>query len=53
MDTNYRIIRKLKNSFTLLFSVGLFSVLPIQKASAQGCNPLQPYDQIQSGFHTT
>jgi gliding motility-associated-like protein len=23
------------------------------RAQSSGCNPLQPYDQIQSGFHTT
>ncbi|MEZ4890268.1 MAG: hypothetical protein R2779_06805 [Crocinitomicaceae bacterium] len=30
--------------FALLYSSGL---------QAQGCNPNNPYDQIQSGFHTT
>jgi large repetitive protein len=29
-----------------------FSASVVQ-AQSSGCNPLQPYDQIQSGFHTT
>ncbi|MNJ86419.1 hypothetical protein D3C87_39130 [compost metagenome] len=27
--------------------------LSTAQAQSSGCNPLQPYDQIQSGFHTT
>ncbi|WP_294675628.1 Ig-like domain-containing protein [uncultured Fluviicola sp.] len=45
-----------KNLFfnQVMLAVGSIALLSSAvRAQSSGCNPLQPYDQIQSGFHTT
>lgn len=51
MENNY--LRKQLTYALKAFAFGVFALLYSSGLQAQGCNPNNPYDQIQSGFHTT
>ena len=41
------------NSIKFRAAIIAMGISSMAQAQSSGCNPLQPYDQIQSGFHTT